>query len=307
MALDKSYLEYPKRAYGHDHDFYDWSMLTDRPKVTWPDGKKLAVWINTTLEFYPLNQRNIPFKTPNGMTMPYPDLRHFSLREYGNRVGIFRLLEAYKKFGITSTFAINTHLAEKNPYLLNRLLKEEGEILCHGWNMDHLHYGGQDLEEERALVKKSVDRLRELSGQPVRGWLSPAKNQSENTMMLLAENGIDYCCDWINDDMPYEFKTPASNLHVMPLSTEIEDQFVLGNNLHSEDSWAQQVIDAFDYLLAEANEQGGRLFALNLHPWLIGQPHRIGCVEKVLAHIAASDDIWQANAGDILDSFKGQS
>lgn len=303
MALDKSYLEYPKRKYGSDHDFYDWSMMTERPKVTWANGKKLAVWINTSLEFYPLNQRNIPFKTPNGMTMPYPDLRHFSLREYGNRVGIFRLLKAFDKYGIQSTFAINTHLAEKNLYLKDRLLDQPGEILCHGWNMDHLHYGGQDIDEERELVNRSVSRLRDLTQQPIRGWLSPAKNQSANTMDLLAENKIEYCADWINDDMPYLFKTKTDPVHVMPLSTEIEDQFVINNNFHSEDSWAEQVIDAFDYLLAEAKEQGGRLFALNLHPWLVGQPHRIACLEAILEHISANDEIWQATASDILDCF----
>ena len=306
MTLDKACLEYPRRRYGQDHDWYDWSMLTDRPGVTWPDGKKLAVWINACVEFYPLNQRNIPFKVPNGMTMPYPDLRHFSLREYGNRVGIYRLLEVFGTYGIRATFALNTHLAEKNRYLCQRLTEQPGEILCHGWNMDHLHYGGQDIAEEREIVHRSVSRLRELTGQRIRGWLSPAKNQSENTMNLLSENGIDYCADWVNDDMPYLFKAIPKPLHVLPLSTEIEDRFVISANLHSEDSWARQVIDAFDFLLDEAKRQEGRLFALNLHPWLVGQPHRIGCVERILAHITASDDIWQATGSQILDHFVSQ-
>ena len=100
MPLDKSYLEYPKRLYGMDHDRYDWEMLTDRKKVIWPDNKKLALWVNVSLQFFPLNQKGIPTKPPGGMTMPYPDLRHFSLRDYGNRVGIYRMLRTFDKYRV---------------------------------------------------------------------------------------------------------------------------------------------------------------------------------------------------------------
>lgn len=305
MNVNDDYLKYPWRRHGYDHDCYSWSMLTERPPVIWPGGKKLAVWVNLSMQFYPLNQRGVPFKVPNGMTMPYPDLRHFSLRDYGNRVGVFRVLQAFKRFNIRPTIAINAQLAADNPWLLERLMEVDAEFICHGWNMDHLHYGGQDLEEEAGIVQRSVGTLRTLTGRPIRGWLSPAKSQSWNTPQLLAQNGIDYCCDWVNDDMPYSFSTARGNLTMMPLSTEIEDQFVIGQNLHSEDSWAAQVKDAFDYLLAEARQQGGRMLALNIHPWLVGQPHRIACLEDVLAHISQHADVWQAPAGEILDHCKG--
>lgn len=303
MALNDDYLDYPLRRHGYDHERFEWSMLSERPPITWSEGKTLAVWINVSLQFYPLNQRGEPFKVPNGMTMPYPDLRHFSLRDYGNRVGIYRVLNALAAHHITPTFAINAQLAEQTPYLVKRLKEHGGEFIAHGWNMDHLHYGGQPLEEEAELVKRSVDTLRRVTGQPVRGWLSPAKHQSFNTLDLLAENGIAYCADWVNDDMPYACHTQTNSLTMMPLATEIEDQFVMSQNLHSEDSWVTQVKDAFDFLLEESRKHGGRLFALNLHPWLVGQPHRIACLEEVLAHISGHDEVWQAPAGEILDAF----
>ncbi len=149
---------------------------------------------------------------------------------------------------------------------MQRLKEHGGEFIAHGWNMDHLHYGGQPLEEEAELVQRSVNTLRQVTGQPVRGWLSPAKHQSFNTLDLLAENGLEYCADWVNDDLPYACATHTGHLTMMPLATEIEDQFVMSQNLHSEDSRATQVKDAFDFLLEESREQGGRLFALNLHP-----------------------------------------
>lgn len=307
MSLEDSYMEYPRRGYGHDHDRFDWSMLADRPAITWPEGKRLAVWINTSLQFFPLNQQGKPFKVPNGMTMPYPDLRHFTLRDYGNRVGIYRCLKAFEHYGIKPTFAINSQLAKETPYLLDQLKATGGEFICHGWNMDHLHYGGQPKGEEAELVKRSVETLRSLVDTPVRGWLSPAKNQSWHTPDLLADNAIEYCCDWVNDDMPYRFSTENGELTMMPLTTETEDQFVIGQNLHSEDSWVQQVKDAFDFLLAESQTQGGRMLALNIHPWMIGQPHRISSLEAVLDYISGHDDIWQVTAAEIHDAFNKQA
>lgn len=304
MTLDKEHLEYPHRSYGMDHDRYPWSMLSDRPAVTWPGGAKLALWVNVGLQFYPLDQRGEPFAVPGGMTMPYPDLRHFSLRDYGNRVGIYRFLRAFDKYGIKPTFAINTQLAERAPYLLARIKEHDDEIICHGWNMDSLHHGGMSRDEEAELVQRSLDRLRELSGQAVTGWISPARNESENTPELLAENGVRFFCDWVNDDMPYNFHTRSGNLVAMPLSNELEDRFVLMNNLHSEQSWLEQVCDACDFLLREADQQGGRILALNIHPWMLGQPHRIAKLEKALEYITAKPGIWSAHASEIVQSWQ---
>ncbi len=306
MALDQEHLQYPHRSYGMDHDRYDWSLLSQRKPVKWPEGKRLALWVNVGLQFYPLNQQGKPFAVPGGMTMPYPDLRHFSLRDYGNRVGIYRFLQAFDRYGVVPTFAVNTELVERAPYLLQRILERGDEIICHGWNMDSLHYGGQPREEEAELVGRSLERLRELSGQTVRGWISPARNESEHTPELLAENGIEYFCDWVNDDMPYPFRTAAGELTAMPLSNELEDRFVLMNNLHSEQSWLEQVCDACDFLLAEAETGGGRILALNIHPWMLGQPHRIGKLEAALDYITGRAGVWSASAGDIYDTWKQQ-
>lgn len=302
--LDHKYLEYPKRSYGMDHDRYEWSMLKDRPTIKWPDGKSLALWVNVGLQFFPLNQKGIPFKVPGGMTKPYPDLRHYSLRDYGNRVGIYRFFKSFDQYGIKPTFAINTRLAERYPYLMNKVKDREDEIICHGYHMDALHYGGQDQKEEEELVKRSLDKLRKISGQEIKGWISPAKNESANTPDILASNGITYFCDWVNDEMPYNFKTKNGSLTAMPLSTELEDRFVILNNQHSAESWAEQVCDAFDYLLQESKNEKGHILSLNIHPWVLGQPHRIGYLEKVLEYVTSRSEVWSASAGEILASWK---
>jgi peptidoglycan/xylan/chitin deacetylase (PgdA/CDA1 family) len=304
MSLGPEYLNYPQRSYGMDHERYTWSMLADRKPVNWPGDAKLALWINVSLQFFPLNQRGVPFPPPGGMTMPYPDLRHYTLRDYGNRVGIFRVLDALESRGLRASFAVNGQLAERTPALV-RELADVGEIIAHGWNMDTPHYGGLDRDSEQKQVFESLAALRSVSGQAVRGWLSPGRNESEHTPELLAEHGIEYLCDWVNDDMPYPFHTDQGPLIALPLSTELEDRFVIQNNLHSEASWQEQVCDACDLLLEEAETQGGRLLALSLHPWLIGQPHRIGKLEAVLDYLLAQN-VWSASPSEIVSQWQAQ-
>lgn len=303
MALDDQYFNYPHRSHGMDHDFYDWSMLVDRQPVQWPEGKHLALWVNVGLQYFPLNQKGQPFAPPGGMSTAYPDLRHYTLREYGNRVGIYRFFKALDRYKVRGSYAVNARLAERYPYLPGRLTERGDEILCHGWHMDAPHYGGQEEKQERALVQRSLKVLRETSGQEISGWISPGKSQSMNTPGLLVENGIGYMCDWVNDDLPYQFRTPAGEITAMPLSTELEDRFIILNNGHSETEYAEQVMDAFDYLYAEAHEQGGRMLALSIHPWMLGQPHRIGALEKVLSYIMSHDSVWSASASDIHQAW----
>jgi allantoinase len=299
-------LHYPMRRYGMDHDRYDWSMLADRKPVRWPDGKRLALWINVGLQFFPLNPQKKPLSVAGNMSMPYPDLRHYSLRDYGNRVGIYRLLAAFDRYRVQPTFAFNTRLAERYPALLKTILERGDEILCHSWSMDTAHAGGVDPAAEAELVKRALGRLRELSGRDIRGWISPGRIESALTPELIKAEGIEYFSDWVNDDMPYAFRTRNGPLWAMPLSTELEDRFVLLDKLHPAASWAEQVCDACDLLLQEAAREGGRILSLSLHPWVLGQPHRIKYLEQALEYISAQPGVWSASAGEILDAFVAQ-
>ena len=307
MPLDPAFLQYPMRRHGMDHDRYDWSMLVDRPAVRWPEGKTLALWINVSLQHFPMNPAGQPVKLPGSMTMPYPDLRHYTLRDYGNRVGVWRLLDALERYRCRPTFAVNAVLADRYPYLTGALRERGHEILGHSWSMDTPHAGGLAADAERELVRRSLDRLEQAFGHGPRGWLSPGKLESAQTPDLLQAAGIRYFCDWVNDELPYRFHTAGGDLWAIPLSTEIEDRFVVMDNQHSEASWARQVMDAADFLLAESVRQGGRILGLSLHPWVMGQPHRIKHVEAVLDYLGSLPGVWQAEAGEILDAFVAQA
>ncbi len=299
-------LHYPVRRHGMDHDRYAWSMLSTRKPVHWPGGKTLALWVNVGMQFFPMNPQKKPLSVAGNMTMPYPDLRHYSLRDYGNRVGIQRLLKAFDRYGVKPTFAFNTRLAERTPALLRQVLERGDEISCHSWSMDTAHAGGLDPAAEAELVKRSIGGLRTLTKREIRGWISPGKLQSAATPELIKTEGIDWCGDWVNDDMPYSFRTDHGPLWAMPLSTELEDRFVLMDNLHSAQSWAEQVSDACDLLLKEAATEGGRILSLSLHPWVLGQPHRIKYLEQAMEYITAQPQVWSAHASTILDAFTAQ-
>ncbi|MDX1690053.1 MAG: polysaccharide deacetylase family protein [Acidimicrobiia bacterium] len=306
MTLDRDYFEYPHRSYGMDHDRYPWEMLQDRAPVTWPEGATLAVWINVGLPYYPLDQSNDPFPPPHGMKTVYPDLRHYSLREYGHRVGVYRFFDALDASGLPVTFAVSARLAQRYPYLAERLAARPDEIACNGWSMNHPHHGDLDPSVEADLVERSLATLGEAVDRDIVGWLSPGKSQSGRTPDLLAARGVRYMADWVNDELPYSFATDHGSIVSMPLSSELADTTILVDSLHAVSEYVDQVTDAFDLLLAESAREGGRMLALSVHPWLLGQPHRIAAFEAILDLVGGRDDVWVATASDIVEAWEDQ-
>ncbi len=306
MALPDDYLVYPKRAHGMDHDRYDWSMMPDRKPLKWPGDARVAFCVMVALEFYPLDQPATPFKAPGGMVTPYPDLRHYTLRDYGNRVGFFRVFKVLDALGIKPSVAFNSLVAERYPRLVREVNSRDGEIVAYGVDMGRVHHGGMTGDEEAVQVRQSVATLRQASGQPVTGWWSPGRSESMNTLDLVAGEGIEYVCDWINDDLPYAMRTNHGPVHSMPISHDMDDQTIILGYHQSEDEFVRQVHDAFDVHYAESESQGGRVFTLTIHPWMSGQPHRIKALEAALSYVMGFEGVWSAPARDILAAFKNQ-
>ena len=303
MTISDDYLDYANRRYGMDHDRYDWSMLTDRKPVHWPNKARVALWVVPALEWFPLDMQGKPFKPPGAMQTAYPDLRHYTLRDYGNRVGIFRIMQALERHGIRASVAVNAAVATRYPSLLKACVDRNWEVIANGQDMDHLHHGGLSREAEQALIANTLQTLRAASGQAVRGWLSPAKSESTATLDLLQAAGVDYVCDWVNDDMPYPMRTAGGPLHAMPHPVDIDDYTILVQNHHTEDDFRDQLCDQFDVLYRESQTQGGRVMAIALHPWVIGQPYRIRALEEALTHIMGHAGVWPATGSEILDAW----
>jgi len=304
MTVGIEHLEYGQRHYGMDHDRYDWSILPQRAPVTWPHGARVALWVVPALEWFPLDMKGVPFKPPGAMQTAYPDLRHYTLRDYGNRVGIFRIMQALERHQIRASVAVNAAVAVRYPSLIRECTQRGWEVIANGLDMDHLHHGGLDVETERGWVTQTLQILRQASGQPVRGWLSPAKSESFATPDLLREAGVDYVCDWVNDDMPYAMRAGGGTLHAMPHPIDIDDTTILVQNHHTEDDFRDQLIDHFDVLYREARPDDGRVMAISLHPWVIGQPYRIRALEEALEHIMRHRGVWAGTGAQILDAWK---
>ncbi len=304
MTLPSDYLEYPRRRYDMDNDWYRWRSHFAIPAQPWPNGARVALWLSTSLEFFPLNPTGKPFKAPGSMVTPYPDLRHYTTRDYGNRVGVYRMLRLFQDLGLRTSFAVNSAVASRYPQLLEDVCRGGHEVVAHGVDMDRLHHGGLDEAAEAALVSECLSTLRSVTGQRVRGWLSPARSESVRTADLVAAQGIEYLCDFVNDELPYEFTTKAGVIHAMPHSLELSDRQILIDYHHSEVEYAEQVRDQFARLLAESEQYGRRVLSLPLTPYIVGLPYRIGILRELLTDLASRSGVWVATGEQILDAWR---
>jgi len=301
--LPEEFMHFPMRRHGMDHDLYKWRNLFEEKKTQWPGSASLALSILVPLEWFPLNSDNKPFRPPGGMLTPYPDLRHYSSRDYGNRVAIMRLLEVFDRLGLAVTFAVNARLADRYSELIEAV-REPGchEIAAHGLDMNSLHYGGMEGEEE--LIEQTLNLLKPHTDAPIRGWLSPARSQSSETLQLLAKANLDYCLDWINDDMP--FYMLDGKLVAMPHSEELCDRQIILDYRHTEDSFVEQIEDAAICLRREAEKYGGRILSLLLYPWVSGLPYRIDYLSRALGSVIRTGEVWSATSAQILDVWRTQ-
>ncbi len=303
MTLDPSYLEYPRRRLGYDHDLYDWSNIHARGPVAWPGGAKVAVWPCIVAEFFPLTPADRPFRAPGHMQTAFPDYRHYTARDYGNRVGIFRLLDALEARGIRGSVAMNVAVAERAPALLAAVRAGGHEIVAHATDMNGAIDSSLPAEEEEAIIAGTRARWQALGEEP-RGWLSVARSQSWRTADLLLAHGFAWMADWPNDDLPYRWRNGIINL---PLNHELSDRQIINVTQAGSDSWAEQIGDAAAWLADEAARQGaGRLLPLQLTPYIIGLPYRVGALERLLDLLRSRGDCWFAAGGAIVAEWARQ-
>ncbi|MET4593328.1 MULTISPECIES: polysaccharide deacetylase family protein [unclassified Sphingomonas] len=304
MSLDPTYLDYAKRRLGYDHDLYPYDMLPKRAPIAWPDGKTVATWIVVSLEWFPITPEDKPFRAPGHMQTAYPDYRHYTAREYGTRVGFYRLLDAFAKAGVRVSVAANSAIAERYPSIIRDIVAAGHEIIAHSTDMNGTIASGLPLEAERALIASSLDTFERVAGFRPRGWHSIARSQSFNTVPLLKDLGVAYCVDWANDELPWMF---ANGLVNVPLNHELSDRQILNVQQQSVDSYAEQILDAYDWLSAEAAVQGsGRLLPLHLTPYIIGLPYRMDAFEALLRELAGRPQTWFATGGNVFDRYIAQ-
>lgn len=305
MSLDPAYLDYPLRKRGMDHGCYPYSNLFERPPIAWPSGKAVAVAIVVNLEWFPILPADKPFRAPGHMVTPYPDYRHYTAREYGTRVGFYRMLDAFAKVGARVSVATNSAVAERYPQIVADILAGGHEIVAHSTDMNGTIASGLPEDEERALIAAALDALEKAAGARPRGWMSIARSQSFNTPRLLAEAGLAYMADWVNDELPYRFETDAGAIVNVPINHELSDRQIVTVQQQSADSYVEQIMDAYALLHGEASTLGtSRMLPLNLTPYVMGLPYRISALERLLGWLADQDDAAFHSLSEIADALR---
>ena len=305
-----------KRAYGMDQDFYPWSPIVARPPLRWPDNARVALAVVVNLEHW---DWEVPADTPvavspmggpeglwSGNQPQFPDIGGWGNHEYGNRVGIFRILAVLDKYGIKPTLALDKAVADHYPYLVKEGLKREAEFIAHGLSRRRIIHIGMSEDEERAYIRTSIEAVEKATGKRPIGWSGPDFQETPNTPNLLSAEGIRYVCDWGNDEQPYKMTPKTGELFSLGVNAYLDDNYI---HLHGRRTINEVNLlwrEWFDGLYADGATTG-RLMVLHLHPWIMGQPWRIRHLDEVLGHICARQGVWKATGAEIIDWFKAQA
>ena len=274
---------------------FPYTPINRRPKLTWPGGARVALWVIPNIETFPLNE-----PVPGGTGMA-PDIINWAPRDYGARVGVFRIMEVLEKHGIRGTVTLNSEVCDDYPEIIEDTVALNWEFMGHNQsNSRYLHL--MEPAQEREVVLDTFDRIEKATGARPRGWLSSGLQQSWHTLDYLVEAGATYVADWINDDQPYLMDIGGNRLVSIPYSSEINDlpQFLrMGRTADEFDTMMRR---QFDTLYREGAESG-RVMAICLHPFVIGVPHRIGALDSALEYICGHEGVWRATGSEIIDHY----
>jgi allantoinase len=292
---------------GMDHEHYDWSPFNaQRPMLWWPENARVALCVIVTLEHMEWRPPEGTFQNPalaGGYgPSPFPDVTRWSHREYGHRVGFFRLLDALTGHGLKVTVAMDVLTAQHYPFLVRHCQDRGCEIMAHGISVSRLITSKMSEEEERQYIRTSLQDLSHATGVVPLGWLGPESSESARTPQLLAQAGIRYVCDWTNDEQPYTMNTPEGNLVALPVMLPLDDVHALWDRHLTIARYVQMLKESFDTIYQEGAENG-RLMVLNLRPWLTGQPFRVRYLKEALAYITGHQGVWTATGSEIVDWY----
>ena len=282
-------------------DRYEDSFIFERKPFKWPGNKTLAVWIAPNVEVWHYDSPAGTGVSPNVRNI-VPDVINYAWREYGMRVGLWRIADTLDAAGVKATVALNSAVAEAHPKALQEMKKRGWEFMGHGiTNSENL--AGLNLEKERELIQTVLKTIEQATGQRPRGWLGTGLAETYNTLDILAEEGVIYCGDWNNDDQPYPMKVKKGRMFSIPYCMEINDIPLFIRKGYTGEQYFRSVVDQFDTLYADSAKQP-RVMGIPLHPMIVGQPLRIKYLQRALAHIKKHDRVWFATGGEIIDAYQ---
>jgi len=286
----------PSASYGP----FEYSPIVTRKKLTWPNGARVAFWVIPNLEFFSLADR-IPASTTGKM----PDIPSWAVRDYGNRIGVFRFMDVFDKHGIRATVALNSDICIHHPMIIVEGNKRQWEWMGHNKTNSKRLIDMTEDEEPKA-IKEALDTIARVAGKRPKGWLGSGLQETWNTLDHLANEGVEYVCDWVNDDQPYEMALESGKkIFSIPYSQDINDIPAFERQHRTAEEFRDMICRQFDTLYAEG-AQSGRAMSICLHPYLTGRAYRIHALDQALAYICSHKDVWRATGSEIIAAYKAQ-
>jgi peptidoglycan/xylan/chitin deacetylase (PgdA/CDA1 family) len=283
---------------------YRYSPITERTPIEYPEGKRSAFYIGLNIEHFHLGR---PSTSATAVTAGLPvDPLNFGWRDYGTRVGIWRMIELLDELELPGSVLLNAEVCEQYPQIVAAGVKRGWAWLGHGFTNSSL-WTGLEPEEERRMLTQIRDTISEATGAAPRGWLGPALTETENTLPLLAELGFTHSLDWVADDQPFPLDVDGHRFISVPYSVEINDIPAFLDRNMSAAEFGQAIVDHVDLLRAESARRPGAVLGCALHPFLINQPSRHRYLVEALERIRGYEDVWFTTTDEIagwyLDNY----
>ncbi len=290
---------------------YPFTPMPHRKPLKWPNGKRLAMMITINMEYWdPVKDTPKPFY-PGGPGIVGGELPgnvydnpNWTWREYGQRVGVWRMIDLFDKAGVPATCTMNAKMGLERRAVVDAALERRWEIVAHNYvQTDLLADYMFDEAKEREIIRETLRVYKDVCGRPAKGWLSSSLRSTLNTIDLLAEEGLIFSTDLLNDDQPYLVQTRSGKpLVSIPYTSEVNDFTVFMRQGQDVNGAIEVFKEQFDWLYEEG-ATSGRMMNVGLHPHVIGQPFRIRALKDFLAYVKAFDGVWFATREEIASWY----
>jgi allantoinase len=280
-----------------DNTLYPYTPITQRPPLAWPNGARVAFYVGLNVEHFEVDKPSTSIWS--GTAHLQPDPLNYGWRDYGARVGIWRVIETLDASGIRASVLLNSDVPKRYPQIIDAGLERDWAWIAHGRNNSILHTGLTPAEE-RLELEHIASAICAATGRRPRGWMGPGLTETFETPRILRELGFSYVLDWCADDQPFPLNIPG--MISVPYSVELNDVMLFVAHRASGEEFYRTVVDQFDELYRNS-EQSGRVMALALHPFIIGQPFRRKYLAKALEYITSHEGVWITTSDEIAAHY----
>lgn len=224
-----------------------------------------------------------------------------SIYEYGSRVGVWRILNLFRRYDIPLTVFGVAMALERNPAVADAVLEAGDEICSHGYRWIDYRQVPEDVEREH--IARAIDIITSLTGERPLGWYT-GRTSERTRRLVVEEGGFLYDADDYNDDLPFWTEINGNAHLVVPYTLDNNDmRFATPQGFNSGEQFFAYLRDAFD-VLYEEGEKTPRMMSVGLHCRLAGRPGRLAGLARFIEHTRRFDHVWYCRRIDIARHWR---